>query len=100
MRWLIREGLLPRPLFGGALAIGRALKPLMPARLRARIPAAHRAGAWPTARHSRKMLVLDGCVQGAIAPGIDAAMARVLDRIGISLIRVRAAAAAARCHIT
>ncbi len=34
------------------------------------------------------MLVLDGCVQEALAPGIDAAMARVLDRIGISLLRV------------
>jgi glycolate oxidase iron-sulfur subunit len=86
-RWLIREGLLLRPLFGGALAIGRALKPLLPAGLRAKVPDAHPAGAWPPARHHRKMLVLDGCVQGAIAPGIDAAMARVLDRIGISLLR-------------
>jgi glycolate oxidase iron-sulfur subunit len=34
------------------------------------------------------MLVLDGCVQPALAPNIDAAMARVLDRIGISLVRV------------
>ena len=34
------------------------------------------------------MLALDGCVQPALAPSIDAAMARVLDRIGISLIRV------------
>ena len=31
------------------------------------------------------MLVLEGCVQPALAPDIDAAMARVLDRIGISL---------------
>jgi glycolate oxidase iron-sulfur subunit len=29
-----------------------------------------------------------GCVQGALAPVIDAAMARVLDRIGVSLLRV------------
>jgi hypothetical protein len=36
------------------------------------------------------MLVLDGCVQGAIAPPSDASMARVLDRIGISLLRVAA----------
>ncbi len=37
------------------------------------------------------MLALDSCVQGALAPGIDAALARVLDRIGISLLRVPAA---------
>jgi glycolate oxidase iron-sulfur subunit len=36
------------------------------------------------------MLALDACVQGALAPGIDAALARVLDRIGISLLRVPA----------
>ncbi len=36
------------------------------------------------------MLALDSCVQGALAPGIDAALARVLDRIGISLVRVAA----------
>src|SRR5438874_6475708 len=30
-RWLIREGLLARPLFAAALAIGRTLKPLLPA---------------------------------------------------------------------
>jgi glycolate oxidase iron-sulfur subunit len=32
------------------------------------------------------MLVLAGCVQPALAPGINAAAARVLDRFGISLI--------------
>jgi len=89
-RWLIREGLLARPLFGGALAIGRALKPLLPAGLRVRIPGARPPGTWPPARHARKMLALDSCVQGALAPGIDAALARVLDRIGISLVHVAA----------
>jgi glycolate oxidase iron-sulfur subunit len=37
------------------------------------------------------MLVLEGCVQPALAPNIDAAAARVLDRVGISLERVAAA---------
>jgi glycolate oxidase iron-sulfur subunit len=34
------------------------------------------------------MLSLVGCVQPALAPSIDAAMARVLDRLQVSLIRV------------
>ncbi len=42
---------------------------------------------WPAPRHQRRMLVLDGCVQPAIAPNINAAAARVLDRLGISLLR-------------
>jgi glycolate oxidase iron-sulfur subunit len=33
------------------------------------------------------MLVLEGCVQPSLAPSINAAAARVLDRLGISLIR-------------
>ena len=33
------------------------------------------------------MLVLDGCVQPALAPNINAAAARVLDGLGISLVR-------------
>ena len=46
------------------------------------------AGAWPAARHQRKMLALAGCVQSSLAPSINAAAARVLDRAGISLIEV------------
>ena len=88
-RWAIREGMLARPLFTGALGAARTLRPLLPEKLRAQIPERRPAGIWPDARHPRKMLALDGCVQGALAPNIDAAMARVLDRIGISLVRVR-----------
>jgi glycolate oxidase iron-sulfur subunit len=37
------------------------------------------------------MLVLEGCVQPSIRPSINAASARVLDRIGISLVRAERA---------
>jgi glycolate oxidase iron-sulfur subunit len=79
---------MAKSLFGGALAIGRGVKSLLPQGLRAKIPDAAPAGTWPSPRHARRMLALDGCVQPALAPNIDAAMARVLDRIGISLVRV------------
>ncbi len=74
-------------LFSPALGLGRAVGGLLPATLRKKIPAASRAGAWPAARHPRRMVVLEGCVQPSLAPDINAAAARVLDRIGISLIR-------------
>ena len=51
-------------------------------------PKTRRAAPWPAVRHPRKMLVLGGCVQPALAPSINAAAARVLDRIGISLLEV------------
>jgi glycolate oxidase iron-sulfur subunit len=89
-RWTLLRGMRSKSLFGGALALGRMFRPLLPAGLGARIPAAAAAGIWPPPRHARRMLALDSCVQGAMAPSIDAAMARVLDRIGISLVPVSA----------
>ena len=73
-------------LFKLGLAMGRAVKPLLPAVLAKKIPATRDAGAWPAARHARKMLVLEGCVQPAMAPGINTATARVLDALDISLV--------------
>jgi glycolate oxidase iron-sulfur subunit len=73
---------LPRTrLFGAALRIARLFRPSLKKLNRP-------AGAWPAARHKRKMLALAGCVQPALAPSINAAAARVLDRSGISLVEV------------
>ncbi|HEX7052455.1 MAG TPA: glycolate oxidase subunit GlcF [Burkholderiales bacterium] len=72
--------------FGVLLALGRALRPLLPRALREKIVAAGKPGPWPAPRHARRMLVLRGCVQPALAPSINAAAARVLDRAGISLV--------------
>jgi glycolate oxidase iron-sulfur subunit len=89
-RYLLRQGLLARPLFATAVAAGRAVRPLLPTELARKVPAASPAGDWPEPRHARKAIALDSCVQGTLAPSIDAATARVLDRVGISLIRVPA----------
>jgi glycolate oxidase iron-sulfur subunit len=90
---LRREALsfaLPRTrLFAAALASGKALRRFLPAALKSKIPQTIAApGFWPGPRHARKMLVLAGCVQPALAPSINAAAARVLDSVGISLIEV------------
>ncbi|MBI1394832.1 MAG: glycolate oxidase subunit GlcF [Betaproteobacteria bacterium] len=74
-------------LFEPALAAGRTVAGLLPGSLRKKIPPATPARPWPNARHPRRMIVLEGCVQPSLAPNINAATARVLDRIGISLIR-------------
>lgn len=87
-RWMLRRSLLAKPLLGTALVFGRALKPVLPSSLAAKLPAVVPAGHWPAAGHPRTMLVLAGCVQPTLAPSIDASMARVLDRIGISLVAV------------
>jgi glycolate oxidase iron-sulfur subunit len=84
---------LPRTwLFGALFAVGRLFRPVLPAALKKKIPSRRRPrGAWPAPRHARKMLVLAGCVQPVLAPDINAAAARVLDRMGISLIEAAGA---------
>src|SRR5438552_10353234 len=86
-RWLLRQGLTRGPWFPMALSLGRWPRPLLPRALAARVPAKTEAKPWPRRRHARRMLSLGGCVQPHLAPGIDAALARALDRVGISLVQ-------------
>ena len=86
LRWALARFLPHRRLFGLALALGRFAKPLLPGKLARKIPRLRDAGAWPAPRHARRMVALAGCVQPSMAPSINAAAARLLDRLGISLI--------------
>jgi len=91
VRWLLKEG-LTSPLFGPAMKLGQAVRPLLPAALKAKVPApasgaaAQRAHRWPTREHPRKVLMLLGCVQPAMMPNINSATARVLDAAGIQTL--------------
>jgi glycolate oxidase iron-sulfur subunit len=87
-RALLRLALPRRRLFAALVALGRSSAPLLPAALRVHVPPVPRKTDWAPVRHARRVLVLDGCVQPALAPNINAAASRVLDRLGISLQRV------------
>ena len=99
LHWLLREGLTRRRLFGSAVRLGRALRWALPATLRATLAPSRAAGEWPRRSHARKVLLLNSCTQGALAPSIDAATARVLDAIGIeALIEPRSGCCGAIRH--
>ena len=89
MRWALKEG-LTSPLFAPAMKLGQAVRGVLPAKLKAKVPApqtAERNGVvWPTQTHARKVLMLAGCVQPAMLPNINTATARVLDAAGIQTI--------------
>ena len=72
--------------FGLLLRLGRAVRPLLPAAIKSKLPQRRAAGSRPTRRHSRRMILLEGCAQPASAPNTNAAAARVLDRLGISTV--------------
>jgi glycolate oxidase iron-sulfur subunit len=87
VRWALKEG-IPSPLFAPAMAMGQLVRPLLPATLKAKVPPKQDAGAWPTRTHVRKVLMLAGCAQPAMAPNINTATARVLDAVGIQTVVV------------
>ena len=87
-RAAIRRGIAAPRTFGVLLEAGQALGPMLPKSLRDAIPARQAQTSWAPLKHARRMLVLDGCVQPSIAPNINAAASRVLDAVGISLMRV------------
>ena len=86
MRRLL-AGFLPRSgLFSPAMRIGQQVRPLLPKRLRDKVPVRQRPLAWPTAKHPRKMLMLAGCVQPSMMPNVNVATARVLDKLGVETV--------------
>ena len=91
LRWALKEG-LPSPLFAPAMKLGQAVRGLLPASLKNKVPAAQQAGIWPTRTHARKVLMLAGCVQPAMQPNINSATARVLDAAGIEVVLAAKAA--------
>ncbi len=84
-RWLLREGLTSR-LFAPAFTLGLRLRPMLPPGLQDKLTTPHADGPRPTRRHGRKVLMLAGCVQPAMAPNINGATMRVLDAIGVESI--------------
>ncbi len=82
------RSVIPKPSrFAPLLKLGQTARPLLHGALKRKVPPAARATPWPTRSHARRMLVLDGCAQPSLSPNTNAAAARVLDRLGITLVR-------------
>lgn len=85
-RWMLRA-IVPYPArFTPLLRLGQLFRPLLPSSLKRSVPRRQTVAPWPMTAHARRMLVLDGCIQPAVSPNINAAAVRVLDKLGIRLI--------------
>jgi len=86
-RYALRKMLVEPKRFKALLSLGQTFKPLVPGKLRSKMPPAPvDAGQRPDSqRHRRKVLILEGCVQPGLSPNTNAATARLLDRLGISV---------------
>jgi len=105
LRTTLKNGLSNPRLFQQALKVGRVVSGLLPSNLREKIPEPSKEltkdSGWPQTTHVRKVLLLDGCVQPGLAPHINAATARVLDRLHIQAMLAPQAACcgAVRLHL-
>lgn len=93
---LVREGLravVPRRgIFKMLTHTAKAVRPLLPQALRAKLPGqVTEAKPRPNPHHARRVLMLEGCVQPTLSPNTNAAAARVLDRLGVSVTPAREA---------
>lgn len=92
--WLrsLVKNVLPYPSrIGPLIRIGQFFRPVLPERLAASVPPVHAVMPEQTPSLSnraaqRTMLLLDGCVQPSMAPAINKAAIRVLERLGITLL--------------
>ena len=93
LRALLRFTLTGR-LFAPLYRLAQLGRVALPRAMREKVLEAKPAGSWPTRPHALRVVFAASCVQPAMAPGIDAAAARVLDRLGVAVVR---SGAAARC---
>jgi glycolate oxidase iron-sulfur subunit len=73
-------------LFTPTMRLAQHFRPLLPKKLRDKVPARQHPLEWPTAKHPRKMLMLAGCVQPSMMPNVNVATARVLDALGVETL--------------
>jgi len=74
--------------FAGVIRIGQALAWMMPEGIRRSIPERQVALPRSQAQHSRKVLMLAGCVQPALAPNTNTRAINLLDKLGLEVIEL------------
>jgi len=88
VRKLLRSVLPYKKRFNFLLYLGRSFKFLLPAESKRKIPGKKNTSKSSTSEplHSRKMLLLEGCVQPGLSPETNQAARDVFNRLGITLI--------------
>ncbi|MDH5436112.1 MAG: glycolate oxidase subunit GlcF [Gammaproteobacteria bacterium] len=84
--------------FRFVLSLGRGFKYILPRHIKNKIPEKPKLEEIKQTNHARKMIIFEGCVQPVVSPEINNAVARVLDRSGISLIGIKEAGCCGAMH--
>jgi glycolate oxidase iron-sulfur subunit len=86
-RWLLRAIVPRRRRFAFLLAVGQTLRPLLPRQLGDSVPPRQKplATAPTHGKHERRVILLEGCVQGAATPLSNQCVRAILDDLGIGV---------------
>lgn len=92
---------LPNPkIFNTLLNMGQLFRPLLPNSLKKHIPLKKVLPILSLGNHTKKMLILDGCVQPSLSPEINHATRKVLDKFDIELITFSGCCGAINQHLS
>lgn len=98
-RFLLRKVFTSTKIFSLLVRVGKAFQFVLPEHVKLQLPSTinepPRLGT-----HSRKMLILEGCVQPELSPEINAASRRVLDHFGIELVSAPGCCGAIEHHLS
>ncbi|SIT42648.1 glycolate oxidase iron-sulfur subunit [Paraburkholderia ribeironis] len=86
LRRLLASAVPNSAIFTPTMRLAQHFRRVLPKKLRDKVPARQRPLEWPTAKHTRKMLMLAGCVQPSMMPNVNIATARVLDALGVETV--------------
>ena len=92
-RWALRKLIGAPVLFQQAMKLGRLVRPLLPSSIKAKILPAQQSPELPIGEIDfddgvRRVIVVQGCVQPTYKPATNAALTRVLFRLGVEVITV------------
>ena len=85
--------------FNSAYKAGQMFRSVLPAALQKKVMAKQALKPVNVKSHSRKMLMLEGCVQPSMSPNINHATLRVLDKLGIEMVRPASAGCCGAIHM-
>ncbi|MCW8900141.1 MAG: glycolate oxidase subunit GlcF [Gammaproteobacteria bacterium] len=86
--------------FDSLLKVARLFRPVLPYSLKKKIPEKIALSKLTLKNHSKKMLILDGCVQPSLSPEINHAARQVLDAIDIEPVSFSGCCGAINQHLS
>ena len=89
-RFSILQSLPYKKRFKLILKLGQSIRFCLPAKLKSMIPEQVKQTKLTNIKsHPRKVILFSGCVQPALAPGINQSVMKVLDVLGVSVVEIK-----------